>query len=146
MLSVARDLEVEIEAARPRLSAIAEDVAATAPGEGRWSRKEILGHLVDSAANNHQRFVRAQLADALVFPAYEQDAWVSRQGYAERRWPELIALWEALNRHLTHVIARIDPAALERPCTIGGQAPVTLRFVAEDYVRHLRHHLGQILG
>jgi hypothetical protein len=106
----------------------------------------VLGHLIDSALNNHQRFVRAQLSESLAFPGYEQESWVRVQAYQDGRWPELVALWTALNAHLAHVIGRIDEEALERPCKIGGGAPVTLRYLAEDYVRHLRHHLVQIFA
>jgi len=89
--------------------------------------------------------VRAQLAPALTFPGYAQDGWVATQGYQERPWADLVELWAALNRHLAHIVARIDPGALDRPCTIGTGDPVTVRFIAEDYVRHLRHHLDQVL-
>jgi hypothetical protein len=117
---------------------------AVRPG-GSWSAKEILGHLIDSAANNHQRFVRAQLQPELEFPSYEQDRWVAVQGHAERPFAELLSLWDALNRHVAHVVARIPAAKVETPCRIGDGPAVTLEFVARDYVRHLRHHLEQIL-
>ncbi|HUG53454.1 MAG TPA: DinB family protein, partial [Vicinamibacteria bacterium] len=142
---VARDLAAEVARGLPALSAIEEGHAGQGRAPGKWSPKQILGHLIDSAVNNHHRFVRAQLAPPLVFPGYEQDGWVAVQGYQDRPWAELTALWAALNRHLAHVIGRIDPRALETECTIGSDPPVTLRFVAEDYVRHLRHHVAQIL-
>ena len=67
--------------------------AARRPDAQTWSPKEVLGHLIDSAANNHQRFVRAQETDALTVPGYEQNHWVESQGYQEADWPHLIALW-----------------------------------------------------
>jgi hypothetical protein len=145
MKEVAVELLAVLESARPRLSAIGDQEAAGRPAPGKWTRKEVLGHLIDSALNNHQRFVRAQLGESLAFPGYEQESWVRVQAYDDRPWPELVALWAELNAHLGHVIGRMAPEALGRPCSIGGEAPVSLRYLAEDYVRHLRHHLLQIL-
>ena len=145
MQDVAADILRILDDTLPRFAAFSEaDAASVRPG-GAWTRKQILGHLVDSAANNHQRFVRAQLQDELVFPSYEQEGWVAVQAYSERPWPSLVALWEALNRHVAHVIARIPRERLARPVRLGEHAPMTLEFVARDYVRHLRHHLEQIL-
>ena len=128
-----------------RLVAISDADAARQPGEGRWSKKEILGHLVDSAANNHQRFVRAQFAPHIDLPGYEQERWVAAQGYATEPWADLVNLWLLLNRHLLHVMRAVPAAALANTISIGGREPVTLGFVIDDYLQHLRHHLEQIL-
>ena len=111
---------------------------------GGWSRKQVLGHLIDSASNNHQRFVRASLQDSLDFPAYEQDGFVRVQAVQDAQWSALVALWASYNRYLAHVISHLPLAKLETPCRIGSNEQVTLRFLAEDYVRHLAHHLAQI--
>jgi hypothetical protein len=145
LLGVAVDIVGILEDAVPKLAALGEREALLVRAGGRWSRKEILGHLVDSAVNNHQRFVRAQLASELAFPSYEQDRWVAVQGYTERPFAELVTLWDALNRHVAHVVARVPPEKAETPCRIGDGPAVTLEFVARDYVRHLRHHLEQLL-
>src|ERR1051326_107422 len=76
-------------------------------GPDVWAQIEILGHLVDSAANNHQRFVRSQFSDDLVYQGYEQNQWVSSQKYADESWPELIQLWSSYNLHLHHVVSVI---------------------------------------
>ena len=142
---VARDLATAIDTELPRLGAIGDARAAEPISPGKWSRKQVIGHLVDSALNNNQRFVRAQIAGPLVFPGYAQDEWVAVQAHQERLWADLLTLWTTLNRHLVHVLDHLDPRTLETPCTIGSGAPVTLRYIAEDYVRHLRHHLAQVL-
>src|SRR5690242_21870218 len=80
-----------------------------------WAPIEILGHLVDSAANNHQRFVRAQFTDELVFPGYEQNEWVSSQKYTDESWPELVQLWSSYNLHLQHVASVIPASILTKP-------------------------------
>jgi hypothetical protein len=111
----------------------------------KWSKKEILGHLIDSAANNHQRFVRAGYNAAMAFPPYEQNEWVRIQRYDEADWMGLVNLWTAYNRHLCHILEHLPPEAISALCNIGQAEPAELQFVIKDYLRHLRHHLGQIL-
>lgn len=111
---------------------------------GGWSRKQVLGHLIDSASNNHQRFVRAALQTSLDFPGYDQDGCVRVQAVEEAQWPLLVALWADYNRYLAHVIAHLPASKLETLCRIGSDEPVTLQFLVEDYLKHLLHHLRQI--
>ena len=111
---------------------------------GGWSCRQVIGHLIDSASNNHQRFVRASLQDSLEFPGYDQKGWSSVQAAEEADWSLLLALWVNYNRYLAHVIAHLPPAKLEVPCRIGQNEPVTLKFLVEDYLRHMVHHLSQI--
>jgi DinB superfamily len=129
-----------------RLEALTEAETATVPAAGKWSKKQILGHLIDSASNNHQRFVRAQLTTPLNFPGYTQNEWVEAQAYASEVWSDLVRLWTAYNLHLVRVIAHIPEEKLGHLCRIGEDKPVTLGFLAEDYVAHMEHHLAQILG
>jgi len=137
-------LATDVDAAVGRLRGLSEDRAARPRAAGKWSSKEVLGHLIDSAANNHQRFVRGQLDAALRLPGYEQQGWVSSQRYRDRPWSDLVDLWSAYNRHLAHVIAAIPESRRDTPCHIGDDAPVTLAWIALDYVGHVRHHLRQI--
>jgi len=111
---------------------------------GGWSRKQVIGHLIDSASNNHQRFVRAALQESLDFPGYEQDGCVRVQAPQEADWELLVSLWAAYNRYLAHVIAHLPESKLGTPCRIGTGEEVTLDFLAKDYLRHLVHHLRQI--
>jgi hypothetical protein len=143
--TVARRLREEVTTAEPRLRSLDEERAGRAPAPGKWSPQQVLGHLVDSAANNHQRFVRAQQGP-LDLPGYAQEHWVASQAYDQRAWSEVVTLWAAYNRHLAHVLERIPPALADVPCTIGGNPPEALVDVARDYVGHLRHHLRQIFG
>jgi len=142
---VATKLRDALDQALPALRALSEEDASRDRGPGKWNRKEILGHLIDSAVNNHQRFVRAQRVERFVWPGYEQDAWVASQAYGGRTWTELLTLWEALNRHLVHVMAHVPAARLGTECLIGNDPPAPLEWWMTDYTRHLNHHLGQIL-
>jgi hypothetical protein len=141
---VATELRALAASVSRELQAATPAAAARRPDSRTWSPKEVLGHLIDSAANNHQRFVRAQQTNSLTFPGYEQNQWVSSQGYQEADWSHLIALWTQLNLHLADVIARIPPSKYSVPCTIDGDAPVALEAVVVGYRDHLHHHMAQI--
>jgi hypothetical protein len=146
-----------IETAEQRLLEISEAQAEVCPGPGQWSAKEILGHLIDSAANNHRRFVEAQLKDDLVFPGYEQESWVAVQRYQRASWAALIALWKAYNLHLIQVVSSIPESELRRGRgehtldkiawqTVSEDTPASLEYLIRDYFGHLQDHLGQIFS
>ena len=151
-----RELSQTINDASTRLLLMPDETVASAP-TGKWSPKQIIGHLIDSAANNHQRFVRAQFTDDLVFPGYEQEAWVEVQRYNDESWTDLVQLWRQYNLHLCHVMSAIpsevrlksrarhnlDKIAWQ---TVSVDEPVTLEYFMKDYSGHLQHHLKQIFS
>lgn len=140
MKKTADDLRKTVQDAYGWLSRVDENTSKKVPGS-KWSLKEILGHLIDSAANNHQRFIRLQQGDLENFPGYEQDAWVSLSKYRDREWRELVELWHNYNLHLVHVVAYLDPGSLTH---FWNEPKMTLAFLAEDYVAHMSHHLSAI--
>ena len=144
MDTVARSLTRMVEEAFNLLSAISDETAAIRPAPREWSKKEIIGHLIDSAANNLQRFIRAQLQAELVFPPYDQERWVELNDYQNGSWQELLLLWKSCNAQLARVIARIPAEKQAATCRIGANPPVTLQFLAEDYVAHMRLHFRQL--
>lgn len=139
------DFANTIRTASELLIQITEAESAQLPAPGKWSKKQILGHLIDSAANNHQRFVQVQLTDGLSLPNYAQNDWVEVQHYQSAAWSDLLALWKSYNQHLLHVMAQIPAEKLGHTVRVGESEPVTLGFLVEDYVQHLQHHLRQIL-
>jgi hypothetical protein len=145
MKEIADEIRAIVANALGPLSSITPGKASFKENPDKWSKKEILGHLTDSAANNHQRFVRAGYNAAADFPPYSQNEWVRIQKYNESEWTDLIAFWSAYNLHLCHIIDRLPEEALSSPCNIGKEEPVTLEFVIKDYLRHLRHHMNVIL-
>lgn len=141
--------------ATERLRAMSDADARRPRAPGTWSPKEIIGHLIDSASNNHRRFIQAQLRDELVFEGYEQADWVAAQHYRDAPWRDLVALWSSFNLHLARVIASVPEPIADRPRsphnlhqvaweTPPADAPATLAFFMRDYVNHLNHHLRQI--
>lgn len=136
------------------LKGIDENILNIKPG-GKWSIKEVTGHLIDSASNNHQRFIRAQLKDDLIFDGYNQNEWVSLQNYNSADWNELINCWANFNFIIINAISNIPEEKLsaERKnhnldkiawTTVPLNIPSTLEYFIKDYYSHLRHHINQI--
>lgn len=149
------DLTTTVERASPLLHAMPSHLTSRRPSPESWSPIEILGHLIDSASNNHRRFVRASLGEDLRFEGYAQNAWVATQAYQSARWGEIVTLWRAFNLHLAHVMERTPASSLERRHTehnldqiaweaVPREEPTTLEYLMRDYVGHLKHHLRQI--
>jgi hypothetical protein len=115
-------------------------------GPGKWTRVEVLGHLLDSAAQNHQRFARALHVESLSVPGYDGDAQVRAQQYGAAPVALLVEAWSAHNRLLSFVLTQIPPEKEQTPCSVASAPPMTLRDLAFDYVAHLEHHLRQIFG
>jgi hypothetical protein len=129
----------------PHLRQLTDEQAEHRPAERDWSPKEELGRLIDSAVNNHIRFVLGAIQPSMQGPSYAQNAWVDLLGYSAMPWHEIVDQWHYHNSLLTRVIARIPEAKLETPCSIGAAPAVTLGFLIEDYVLHLQHHVDQLL-
>jgi hypothetical protein len=154
-MDFAEDLRVTAMRASTALRAFTPEHAARELRPGKWSPVEIIGHLVDSASNNHQRFVRARFRTDLRFEGYDQDAWVSAQAYRGASWPRLLDLWESFNLHLAHVMETTPDDVLQVRRSdhnlhqlawevVPEGEPVTLEYFMRDYVGHLKHHLRQI--
>jgi len=144
MTELGLQLKEVVSNAKRELERFSESEAALVRGEDGWSRKQIVGHLIDSASNNHLRFVRALLQPEIRMPGYDQDGCVRVERFQELPWTELLEFWATYNLFLAHVIAGFPEDKLNTPCWIGEYPTMTLRELAEDYLRHMKHHLDQI--
>jgi hypothetical protein len=150
------EFRLTIDSATDGLLQIPEERSAISAAPGKWTPKEIIGHLIDSAANNHIRFMKAQFDDNLVFPGYEQEEWVRLQQYNREPWEQLVQLWRGYNLHLVHLIGGICEEVLRKSRsnhnlnqiawqTVPANEPVTLEYFIRDYFGHMKNHLRQIL-
>ena len=138
-----KQLSEIIEEYSELLKSISDTKYSMKPSPEKWSKKEILGHLIDSATNNHQRFIRAQFENnPAIF--YDQDMWVAHSHYNELPVKQLISFWKVYNKHLLEIIKRIPAENLMRECKMRDGKLVTLEYLVNDYVTHLQHHLKQI--
>jgi hypothetical protein len=143
---VADTIEQQINSAAEHWCALTDPILTFRPSEDAWSIKEIIGHLIDSASNNHQRFIRLQLVEELTFPDYGQDNihWVRIQNYQNRAWEELLGLWRHYNLQLADIIRSVEPSCLNHLWQLDAEKRVTLFELMVDYLRHLEDHLDQI--
>ena len=141
---LATSFRAGLDEIRNALAAVPENRAGEPSRAGGWTRKQIVGHMLDSAANNRQRFVRAAIDGSYSGPGYAQEEWVDAHGYAEQEWETLKHWWEVEHEILTAVVDRITDDQLVAQCIVGDHAPATLRFLIEDYLRHQRVHAGQL--
>ena len=151
------DFQQTIGTANEQLLQLSEDQSGRPRAEGKWSPREIIGHLIDSASNNHQRFVRAQFTEDLVFDGYEQEGWVRVQNYQGEKWTDLVQLWRLYNQHMLHLISLVPEDTrmklrykhnLHKLASelMREDEPVTLDWFIRDYLDHMKKHLKQILG
>lgn len=144
METIIKRLENIIKEYSPQLQSIDEQEFSRKPSAKKWSKKEILGHLIDSAQNNVRRFIVSQYEEQ-PFIIYDQDKWVAMSKYQEYSSKDLIDFWRLMNKHICVVLSGISPEAAIRKCETNDSQVHTVEWLAEDYIRHLLHHLHQIL-
>lgn len=133
-----------VETIPPLLSEIDEEVLSAKPGPGRWSKKEIIGHLIDSATNNHHRFVRGQFENVPLI-TYNQDQWNNFGYYQHMESALIVSFWAGYNRQLAELISNIPEELLLREVDTGSKSLHTIAWLINDYVKHLEHHLKQVI-
>jgi hypothetical protein len=121
---------------------MSEEEISNRPLPNKWSKKEILGHLCDSAINNIGRFIKIQYEEPVYrIQSYNQDQWVKVQGYQDRPLDEIVNLFQALNKQIATIIKNIPNDKLSNPCDIGNNRQQTLEWLIKDYLEHMEHHI-----
>lgn len=144
---LAVQLQQTIDHELPQLKALTSEQSAAKPaGLESWSPRQELGHLIDSASNNHIRFVRAGTEPEFHGPGYAQNAWVDIHAYQETTWSSIVDFWYQYNCFLAGLLKHIPDDKLTTVCHIGHTVPATLGFVIEDYILHMQHHLDHLLN
>ena len=143
MESIVSELTAVVEKHLSALRSITADEFNFKPSPSKWSKKEILGHLIDSAQNNIRRFIVAQYEEKPKI-TYNQDKWVAIADYQHYNLPDLIQLWWLLNKHACHVLKNMPAEMAERESETGELH--TVKWLAQDYIKHLKHHVHQILN
>lgn len=156
MSSLSEQLQKIIEESIDPLGKISESKWSHKKSETSWSKKQILGHMIDSCYNNHGRFLRAEANNSLIFDAYDQDKWVELNNYEERDADEIIDTFILAHLHLVNLIENISESVLNRKTAehnfhersmrkVNKGDELSLSFMIEDYIFHLKHHMKQVL-
>ena len=154
-MSFTTDFKTAIHQHYEYLSNIPDHLITKKPAPDKWSIIEIIGHLIDSANNNHRRFTKAQWQENMVFNGYQQDNWVEKQAYQQADWQLILDLWKSYNLHICHIMEHTSEEQLKRVhtdhnlhqiamITVPKEEPVTLEYFMKDYIFHIEHHLKQI--
>jgi hypothetical protein len=137
-------LEYLLDIVPDLLKKIGEEEFSYKSTPDKWSKKEILGHLIDSATNNHHRFIRVQFEDIPKI-SYDQNKWNSSGYYNKINSNQIISFWTVYNRQLLEIMQFLPEDILNRKCNIGEDENVTLAWIINDYIRHMEHHLKQLV-
>ncbi len=110
----------------------------------KWTLKEMVGHLIDSASNNHQRFVRLQIDRKITIPGYEAEQWVSVSNLENLSYKFVVGLWRMYNDYLLNLIKGIKPESLKNLWVLAGDE-MSLEFLIDDYYTHMEMHFNMFI-
>jgi hypothetical protein len=147
MNDTVKELRALVEEYATKFNAINEADFSAKPLPTKWSKKEVIGHLIDSAQNNLRRFIVGQYESQPPKIVYDQDFWVQANGYQQMEKEEVIALWKLTNERICDILTNMPQQNyLKRADT--GKTEVQLRslqWLAEDYIKHMKHHFNQVI-
>jgi hypothetical protein len=145
MNGTAKQLEEIVEAFYLRYKDVNDAIASNKLSHDKWTLKEIMGHLIDSASNNHQRFVRMQIKDKLDFPDYDNEVWLGIGSYNTMPFSDLLNLFRYYNRLIGHIIRHIHEKSLSNTWRIpidGVPKNITLEGLVRHYLEHIEGHIA----
>ena len=142
MQLIAKDLEATLQQHLSPLRSLDESTLAHKPSPEKWSKKEIIGHLIDSAQCNIRRFVIARYEDNPMI-VYNQEKSVIIAGYQQWKANDLIDLWYLLNKQICVILKNTSSETAQCQCRT--EELHTIEWLAQDYIKHLKHHLHQVL-
>ena len=140
------ELAAIVEAYTAKIGDLSDDSFSAKPNPKKWSKKEVLGHLIDSANSNHRRFVCGQYETSPKI-VYDQEFWVTANNYQNSKKENVIQLWRLVNEQICDVLRTMPDKNTNLMCDTGKDTIQlhSIAWIAEDYVKHLKHHLNQIL-
>ncbi|MGI8581170.1 MAG: DinB family protein [Chitinophagaceae bacterium] len=143
MITIAKEAETIMIEYLSQLNSITEDEWIYKPSPTKWSKKELIGHMIDSAENNIRRFIVAQYEESPTI-IYNQDKWVSINNYQQWDTQNLIQLWYLLNKQIADILKNTSDDIAQR--TVQSEVLHSIEWLAQDYIKHLKHHLHQVLN
>lgn len=143
MQQTIKDLQQIINEYVGKIESIPDAEFSAKPRADKWSKKEVLGHLIDSAQNNLRRFICSQYESEPPKITYQQDFWVKANGYQASSKNDVILYWRLINQRIADVLAAMPEDQYGKQCDTGSLR--TLSWLADDYVKHMKHHLNQII-
>lgn len=147
MKEIIQDLNKTVNEFIPRINTLSDEEFASKAQPNKWSKKEVIGHLIDSGHTNLRRFVCGQYDKSPAKIVYEQDFWVNANNYQKMDKDDLVELWRLVNLQIENILSTMPPENYLKQCdTSKGETQLrTLEWLAEDYVKHLKHHLNQVI-
>jgi hypothetical protein len=145
MINIAKEIDEIIEVYKRDFSDLDEQITSYRLDQDKWTLKEIIGHLIDSASNNHQRFIRFQLSDELEFPDYKRSEWLRIENHQKMQFNDLLSLFYFYNKLIINIVLNIDESSLKRKWNVPwdeNSSYITFEDLLAHYVRHLKDHLA----
>lgn len=147
---IAEEIRLMVSDWEIKFKSLTKDSRTIPRNEQNRTIKQIVGHMIDSVSNNTHRIVHLQYQESpFDFPNYatcgNNEKWITIQNYQDANWEELIQHWKYAHLHFAYVIQNINPEKLENKWITEEGAAMTLQDMVEDFPRHFKLHLDEIV-